>query len=295
MFGYVRPLLPELTIQDFQRFRAAYCGVCHELGRSCGPAARMILSYDFVFLYMLLYRNSRAPELKIRRCPVAPVKGRCVAESSPELKKAAAQSLILACKKAEDDRADEKAGKRLGAAGVLAVLSGALRRAREAESGYYETVSEKLSQLAEMEKQGEKSLDRAADAFASLLAAASEDRIISQILYHTGRIIYIADGADDLARDAEAGRYNPVAMRFGIGDGRLTDEARDGLRRTLQGSLAVLAADFELLEESWFSGVLGNIIYLGLPDMCERVLTGTWKPDGRGPRDKDIYRMGEGQ
>ncbi|WP_369015126.1 DUF5685 family protein, partial [Klebsiella pneumoniae] len=36
------------------RFRAAYCGLCHTLGREYGFAARFLLNYDFTFLAVLL-------------------------------------------------------------------------------------------------------------------------------------------------------------------------------------------------------------------------------------------------
>ena len=54
MFGYVRPPLEALPQQEADRFRRAYCGLCHTLGRRYGPAARMILNYDFTYLAILL-------------------------------------------------------------------------------------------------------------------------------------------------------------------------------------------------------------------------------------------------
>ena len=36
MFGYVRPLKSELKIREFGQFEAAYCGLCHTLGREYG-------------------------------------------------------------------------------------------------------------------------------------------------------------------------------------------------------------------------------------------------------------------
>ena len=44
MFGYVRPDAPELKIREFERFRACYCGLCHEMSRKYGTAARFILN-----------------------------------------------------------------------------------------------------------------------------------------------------------------------------------------------------------------------------------------------------------
>ena len=54
MFGYVRPSDRRLTEEERETFRAAYCGLCHALGASYGPAGRMILNYDLTFLAMVL-------------------------------------------------------------------------------------------------------------------------------------------------------------------------------------------------------------------------------------------------
>jgi len=50
VFGYVRPPLEILPQEEADRFRRAYCGLCHILGERYGPAARMILNYDFTYL-----------------------------------------------------------------------------------------------------------------------------------------------------------------------------------------------------------------------------------------------------
>ena len=53
MFGYVTASA-EMPEERRKRYRAYYCGLCRNLGRRYGAAGRMTLSYDAVFLYMLL-------------------------------------------------------------------------------------------------------------------------------------------------------------------------------------------------------------------------------------------------
>ena len=55
MFGYVRPLRAELKVKTLEQYQAAYCGLCRTLGKEFGFAARFTVSYDLVFLYLLLY------------------------------------------------------------------------------------------------------------------------------------------------------------------------------------------------------------------------------------------------
>ena len=105
-----------------------------------------------------------------------------------------------------------------------------------------------LDALKELEKEKNPSLDRTADAFARLLAAAAPgtgdetvDRPRAQLLYQLGRWIYLADAADDLAEDREKGRYNPIDARFA---GR---PDLDYVDVTMSHSLALAQSAFQLL------------------------------------------------
>ena len=71
MFGYVRPSDRRLTEEERETFRAAYCGLCHALGASYGPAGRMILNYDLTFLAMVLSEGGGTCE---KRCAVHPLR-----------------------------------------------------------------------------------------------------------------------------------------------------------------------------------------------------------------------------
>ena len=62
MFGYIRPSKPHLSEQDEARFQSVYCGLCHELGRKYGFAARFVLNFDFTFLAILLSERAGASD-----------------------------------------------------------------------------------------------------------------------------------------------------------------------------------------------------------------------------------------
>ena len=62
-----------------------------------------------------------------------------------------------------------------------------------------------------------------------------------QLLYHLGRWIYLIDAQDDLEEDAQAGRYNPVAARFG------PQGNREALELTLNHSLNSMYSAAQLL------------------------------------------------
>ena len=54
MFGYVTINKDALSAEEYQRFRAQYCGLCHVLAQRYGKVGRAVLSYDMAFLSALL-------------------------------------------------------------------------------------------------------------------------------------------------------------------------------------------------------------------------------------------------
>ena len=75
MFGYVTPFKPELKIREFEVYKAVYCGLCRELGKRFGPAARLTLNYDFTFLALLAMSVREKPPLfEDFRCALHPTK-----------------------------------------------------------------------------------------------------------------------------------------------------------------------------------------------------------------------------
>lgn len=283
MFGYVTPELPELKVREYQHFRALYCGLCHELDRRYGLAGRMILNYDFVFLAALLAEGNETCAYCMRRCAVHPFRRRCVCAAAPALGAAADMSVILAYRKTEDGVEDSRGFKRLGYRLARAFLRRGYEKAAEARPAFDKKVRRELTALYALEKAGCVSLDETADKFAALLASASDEasesarRPLRELLYHVGRIVYIADAWADLGEDFRKGEYNPVAARFRLTDGKAGDEAREAVLTTLMGSARLAAAAFELLPTGYWTPVTENIVYLGIPKMIREVLDGTYR------------------
>lgn len=53
MYGYIRPDIGELRINEYRRFRSAYCGLCEALRQRYGVLARFLIGYDMTFLALL--------------------------------------------------------------------------------------------------------------------------------------------------------------------------------------------------------------------------------------------------
>ncbi len=280
MFGYVRPPLDGFPKEEYDRFRRAYCGLCHTLSRR-GAAARWVLNYDFTLLAILLSDGEGVSDT--RRCALHPVHARPCLATTDALELAADQSLILAYWQLRDHVDDHDGVKRLPFRAASGFLRDAYRQAAEARPAFDAHVQAQLNILRRLERARCKSIDAPADAFAVLLRDAAHDveplarrRVLEQIFYHLGRWVYLMDAADDLKRDCASGNYNPVALRYGLADGQWNDDARHAFTLTLDHSVHQIAAAFELWDFGAWNLLLERIFYIGLFQVGRAVLDGTF-------------------
>lgn len=290
MFGYVRAREDTLSPEDRAAYESVYCGLCHTLKTQYGNIPRLFLNYDFVFLAMLLAPREDPAETKCLKCPMHPRRGKPACSGGAWLDTAAGESVILTWWKLRDTVADGVFFSRLGARLLCLLLGPAYRKARARFETFDAETAAILAEQGELERTNCPSMDRAADCFARLLAAAAPqtgvdplDRPRAQLLYHLGRWIYLADGVDDLEEDRKRGRYNPVTARFP----RWGLEERNYLRQSMDHSLALVGAAFQLLPPNPWSGVLENIIYSGLPNVEELVFSGKWRENQTKRRRND--------
>ena len=278
MFGYVRPNRDELKVRQLRDYESLYCGLCQALGRRHGFFARFFLNYDFTFLAMLL--DGAQPEATRMRCPARLWCRKKACACSGGVDAVADAGTILSYWKLRDTVADGSFWKRTAARMLSGLLHPGYRRAAASRPDFDQTVRSCLEELQALERAGSPSLDRTADTFARLLAAAAprdgdgaRDRAMEQLLYHVGRWIYLVDAWDDLEEDRRTGAYNPISARFPGAE----EANRDYLRTTLRHSLNLARSAAALLELGYWQESVENILYLGLPMVEELVFTGRWR------------------
>jgi hypothetical protein len=283
MFGYIKPLQGELKVRELERFKACYCGLCHALGRKYGIIARFILSYEFVFLAMLISEHNDSPVIKQKRCIASPFKRKKYCVLNKPLELCAGYSVILTWWKLRDSIQDETFLNSLPHRLASLLLKRPYRKAAREFPDFDNTASEKLGELAEHENLGEDSLDKAADKFSTILKTVAlggesetSRRVLSEILYHVGRWIYIIDAYDDIPKDVKYSRFNPILLKYATEEGKLSDDNLELIRQTLTHSNNLLISAFELLPTGTWSGIIENIICLGMPDTAEHVLAGSF-------------------
>lgn len=290
MFGYVRIRKSELRIREYEYYRAAYCGLCRQMGKCTGQCSRLTLSYDVAFLvHVRMLLCGTVPVFKRRRCLVHPLKKRPMMEENDQLSYCADVSALLGYEKCRDDVADEGFGGSLKARLRCLFLSNAYRRARNRLPELAEALRGHLAALSRLERERPASVDAPAAIFGALVAdmtayglSGPQERVARTIGDKVGRFIYIIDAIDDLEKDAKRGNFNPVLALFGE---KPTNEERESIRVALIACLSDLEAALDLIEEhprQEIKAVVENILYFGMPDTVRRVLC------GKADREEDI-------
>ena len=307
MLGYVTCEKAELKVREYELYSAYYCGVCKSIGARYGQLARTVLSYDSVFLSMLLDGVSgKAPGVEEGSCLLHPVKGKNIA-SSRGIDFAADVMLILAWFNYLDDQNDKDTVSEKGGAGEIAkatalkVAGRSLKKAYgDIEPKYPELCKEiagQLDELSALEKEKCASLDEAAEPFANIMVRifeagfghmavpaldqdqATDLKVAGSMGYHLGKWIYLMDAWEDLEKDIASGAYNPLIYRFGFMQDSETETAegfrdriRESVRFNLMTYLSMIGSAVDLLELKGNKGIIENIVFMGLLRRTEDAL-----------------------
>lgn len=291
MFGYVRADTPYLFIKDDTLYRAMYCGLCKGISEVCGQSARMGLSYDVTFFSVLLH-NLSGIDVKIEKshCLTHCIRSRSMADVDELTRQLGALNTLLVYYKCTDDVQDGDGGgsKRL-------LFRKGFRRACKKYPKIAEIVRDNLIAQDRAEKAKTDSVDRAADATATMLAEFSDyalkdkaNEYTRKLFYTIGKWIYLIDALDDYDKDKKKGAYNPFLLAYGA-------ESREALLKSEKGAEVqyVFNALFFDIRESlshltfpFNRDLSDNILLRGLPMMTKKVMNGC--NDKRKKTDKTL-------
>lgn len=295
MFGYVQPYIPNLTVGDYEYYRAAYCGLCRSMGQVCGAGANLTLSYDGVFLSLLrMLMMKDSPECERHRCPYSPLVKKNMLVGSPDVDFSAGAMGALAALKLEDDVTDESGLRRLCALLCRIPAKKWTERAEDHDLGITGKLRDKLAIFYTAEhglssvEFSDAGIDDCAEAFGEIvgmLAARGIEFENYAIAYsigrHVGRWIYCIDALDDFSEDAKKGRYNVLTSAYGTtldADEKMTLECI--LRDESDSALAMLdLADVD--EHSRPYRIVKNILAEGMPRVARAVIDGTYRKPSR--------------
>lgn len=261
MFGYVTINRSELPDEEFARYRSYYCGLCRALQRRHGLSGQLVLSYDMVFLQMLL--------TSLYECECQSGTDRCIPHPTGKhtwlyndfSEYCADMSIALSYYNLMDNWEDEHSAPSL-------VLAKKLRKKYEAVSAKYPrqcmAIHYCLNQLSRCEQENCQDMDVVSGHFGQLMAELLDVRRdvwsadLQEMGMALGKFIYLMDAYEDLKKDLKKGRYNPLASLAAQPD------YEQRVHDILVMLMAQCASAFERLPILQDASILRNIIYSGV-------------------------------
>lgn len=256
MFGFVVFNKNDGNEAERANYKAHYCGLCHVLGEKYGKKGMMALSYDMVFLDLLLEDlYNETPVKGSERCKLHPLKEHDY-QYSEATGYAADMQMLLQYYSLLDNYKDEgkepkKVEEYKAAADLLAD-----RFPRQAKA-----IAQRLNEIDEEERANCKDPEKMALIFGRLLGevfAREDNGFFSSDLRALGcaigRYIYLLDAWVDRKKDAKKGLYNPLK----------DDITKDEMEEMLMDAASAASIAFERLPLDDNLSVLRNILYSGI-------------------------------
>ena len=261
MLGVMTVRKDELKIREYDRYRAFYCGLCRAIGKRCGTACRMALSFEMTFLALLhtaLYESETTTEH--RRCVLHPVHKRAML-GNEAIDYCADLSALVSYYDLRDGWEDERRVDRLAES---ALLKKAALRAGENLPRQREAVVRYVNALHEVEARDDQNLDVAANLTGDMLGelyVMKQDvyeRDLRELGFYVGKFIYLCDCYEDLEQDEKKHNYNPLLSR------RESPTFETDCEQMLSDMMARACMAFERLPILQDAEILRNILYSGI-------------------------------
>lgn len=284
MFGYIMPDKSELKMKEYELFRAYYCGVCKSMGRSFGPISRFALSYEAVFLGLLLSAvNKEKSAINKEVCFANPFKKKWIVKNNKYVDFAADINVILTYYKLMDNWMDEK---HLPSYAAKLLFSNGYSKASKSNSSTDSIIKNALEKQSKLEQEKCSSIDAAAEPTAEMIrdilligckgADKSVQRAMEWLGYNIGKWIYTIDAYDDIEKDIKNGSYNPLVLQYNYKEQPIEefkDSIKSDIERDLVYTLSQIANSIELLDMNQ-KGIIENIVYMGMNKKTNNILCG---------------------
>lgn len=287
MFGYILPLKSELKVKDFTKFRSYYCGLCFQLKNSAGNIPRMALNYDMTFVAILLDSLSiKENSIEIKRCLPHPTDKKPVILNNDSLRYAAAISLSLYYYKLNDDILDDNNLK----SKVLAkVFHPYQKKTNKYLGAINEIIKNNLNFLNELEKnKGFLSLDEICHPFSDILGnilklyngnlICDNEELRTKMYsfgYNLGKWIYLIDAFDDLEKDMNGNKFNPINILYNTDNksySELLPMIKDKIEFNISNCSYTCMEVLSTLPLQKNEDILKNVLQLGMTNKYTEIL-----------------------
>lgn len=256
MFGYVLLSKENLTKEDKRTYKSYYCGLCHVLKELYGVKGQKSLSYDMVFLDMLLsdLYDEKLTEGK-EKCALHTLKAHDYIYSNATYYAAKMQMLLYYYSLLDNKKDEGKDSEK------IEEIKDFISKIEEEYPRQAESVKKQLALIEKYEKNNIKDPNALSSAFGALLGEifvykdddhfAPELRMMGSSL---GRFIYLLDAWDDRKKDKKKSQFNPLS----------DSSTRQEIKNMLLENAALFSQAFERLPLDQYLSILRNIVYSGI-------------------------------
>ncbi|MDB2161526.1 DUF5685 family protein [Clostridium butyricum] len=287
MFGYVTPLKGELKVKDFGRFKCYYCGLCCHIKKQFGNIPRLSLNYDMTFLGLLLDAlNPDEVEVASHRCILHPTEKKVVISNNKAVSYAAYINISLFYYKLVDDVQDDKL---LKSKIFASVLNPYRKKFPKSVLKIDNEIKMYLNELSTLENSKSfSSLDEICDPFSKLIGTVFKNYpyeltddsdtlrdTLYTLGYSIGKWIYLIDALDDLKKDLEDKKFNPINFLYNK-DNMIYEEFIESIKPRIE--FTILNCGYSIkdnlmtLNLNRNKDILYNIVELGLMDKYIKVI-----------------------
>ena len=283
MFGYIRPMIPELKVSEHNFYKSIYCGLCYDLNKRFGKSSTFLLNYDFVFLSLLkLSLSDDTVTVEQKRCVVNKLNKKqmlidhCFENISP--------IYILALRYKFKDNLMDKGFKDKVIANIYKPLNSLhYKKVPDSFSEIDDSFQKLMTSQTEVENNLSNSFDRASDpsatnlqfVFSQLSSDVTTQKVLARMGYFIGRWVYLIDALDDLDDDLKKGNYNTLIQKYNITtlDKEIFEKIWLDYEPVLNLTIGEIVSCYNLLPVKQFKPILDNIIFLGLTQTQQSIRT----------------------
>ncbi len=290
MFGYLRTNR-DLTLRDYDTYRAYYCGLCHALGRGYGILARAINSFEGTFLALLVdAQKGGSPSFITSPCVASPFSFRRAVDRTAALDFAAAATICGVSAKLQDDVADGEAGWP-----VRALVWSGRKWTRQAEDrlqalGFpMEDVQREWAAQRTLEGRPDdldlmQAVEPSGRAYATIVAHTADlagrpenKELLHELGYELGKVTCLLDSYRDYPLDVQFHRFNALRECMDFEAVRanaqgVPPEQMEQVQRRVQDSLQSIQDLFGAIGWRQHASIVENVLVTSLEETARRVL-----------------------
>lgn len=284
MFGYIIPLERHMSSEEKETFKQCYCGLCRSI-KEFGQVPRFFLSYDFVFLSILLSSISKETiTIDEKACLPHPFKKREYIVNNATQEYCAGMNVMLGYLNLLDKKKD-KQGKDLMIPTVAFVKG--FKKTLVSYPEKYRVIETELSNLEILEKEKCNSIDQASEPFAKIMEElfcygnSSNYKVLGWMGFNIGKWLYLIDAYDDIEEDMNGKRYNPIIYANPeVKDPKiLRDTVKTKIEMILVTCIRQVQNAYDLLDVKVNKGILDNIMCMGLLARTDYILNNREEKD----------------